>query len=136
MVALVGELAMLKSDPVPVSPTTCGLPCALSMTVNDPLRLPLTVGVNVIAIVQLDPGASEPAQLPVCQKLPLAVIREMGSVLFPTLLSRTVWPGLLVPIGCAENCKEIGLKQTAGADPPPNFTTKASVFPPKTLLNC
>jgi len=45
--------------PVPVSPTVCGLPEALSVNVSEAARLPLAEGVKVTLIVQLAPAATE-----------------------------------------------------------------------------
>jgi len=41
----------LKSAPVPVNVTVCGLPLALSAIVNDPLRAAAAVGVKTIVNV-------------------------------------------------------------------------------------
>ena len=50
--------------PVPVKATFCGLPEALSVNVNVPVRLPAAVGVNFTLIVQLAPGATELPHVP------------------------------------------------------------------------
>ena len=49
--------------PVPDSVTFCGLPEALSVTLNAAGRAPLTVGLKVTLIVQLAPAASEDPQV-------------------------------------------------------------------------
>ena len=59
--------------PVPVKPTVCGLPTALSEMLIVPLRVPVAVGVKVTLIVQLAPAASELPQLSVCAKSPAFV---------------------------------------------------------------
>ena len=41
--------------PMPVSDTTCGLPAALSLIVNEPVRVPLAVGEKDTLIAQLCP---------------------------------------------------------------------------------
>jgi hypothetical protein len=50
--------------PVPVSITECGLPCAESVIISDPLNAPTLVGANVTLIVQLvglaPPGGFNP----------------------------------------------------------------------------
>ena len=43
---------------MPLKPTTCGLPLALSVSVRLPERLPLAVGVNVTLITQLPLAAT------------------------------------------------------------------------------
>lgn len=58
--------------PVPPSVTVCGLLEALSVIVNEPLRVPLAVGVNVTFTVQLELAATLAPQLLVCAKSPLA----------------------------------------------------------------
>src|SRR5579863_5638864 len=44
--------------PVPVSPTVCGLPVALSVTVMAPERVPAAVGLKTTEIAQLAPEAT------------------------------------------------------------------------------
>lgn len=48
---------------VPDSDTDCGLPEALSVTETVALRDPVAVGVNVTAMVQVDPAARLEGQL-------------------------------------------------------------------------
>ena len=45
--------------PVPVSPTDCGLPVALSVIVIDPVCVPVAVGVNVTLMVHFEPAVTE-----------------------------------------------------------------------------
>src|SRR3989442_1656246 len=54
--------------PVPVSDTDCGLPAASSVMFTVAARAPVAAGVKLTLIVQLAPGATEPA--PVGQVLP------------------------------------------------------------------
>ena len=49
--------------PIPLSSTFCGLPAALSVTINEALRVPLAVGLNVTLKVQLEPAANEAPQV-------------------------------------------------------------------------
>jgi len=44
--------------PVPLKPTVCGLPLALSVSVRLPDRVPLAVGVKVTSTTQLAPAAT------------------------------------------------------------------------------
>lgn len=54
--------------PLPVRPTTCGAPTAVSLTVIAPAIDPTAVGANVTVIVQVCPGVSvTPLQLLVCE---------------------------------------------------------------------
>ncbi len=52
--------------PIPVSDTVCGLPLALSVTLNDAVRVPEAVGLKVTLKVQLAPAASEVPHVVVC----------------------------------------------------------------------
>src|SRR6266581_5060092 len=75
--------------PVPVRPAVCGLPLALSATLNVALLVPLAVGVKVTLIVHWAPAATEVPQLLVCPKSPLLVpvmaMLLMFSVAVPVL---------------------------------------------------
>ena len=53
--------------PTPVIATVWGLFCALSLSVNEPLRAPETVGVKVMLMMQLALGAKVAEQLFVCE---------------------------------------------------------------------
>ena len=80
---------------VPVSDTTCGLPLALSLTVSDPVRVPVAVGLNLMLIVQLLPTAREVPQVP---RPPQVKSPEMVSV--PKLMVEL--PVLVKVTSCAE----------------------------------
>lgn len=80
------EVASPKSCPVPLSVTVWGLPAALSVTVRVPVRLPVAVGVKVTLIVQLEPAATEPAQVLVWAKSPEALMRSGVRAPLPGLL--------------------------------------------------
>src|SRR5437899_400098 len=64
-VSEVGErlAVVVGAVPVPVRPTVCGLPEALSVTLQLPVRSPDAVEVNVTVMTQFDPTAKEPPQL-------------------------------------------------------------------------
>ena len=49
--------------PVPLNPTICGLPVALSAMFNVAVRVPFACGVNTTLITQLAPAASVPVAL-------------------------------------------------------------------------
>ncbi len=60
---LVGEKLTAGAVPVPLRPTVCGLPAALSLMLSVPVRVPVWIGVNVTFNVQLALIASELPQL-------------------------------------------------------------------------
>ena len=60
---LVGERLTVAAVPVPERPRDWGLPVALSVMLTEAVRLPLTVGSNVMLIVQLPPAATELPQV-------------------------------------------------------------------------
>ena len=89
----------VKSQPVPLSATVCGLPLALSVIVRFPARAPVAVGVIVTLIVQVfDPavagrvfGLIGHAVAPelVAAKSPEAAIELIVSGPLPVLVSVT-----------------------------------------------
>ena len=48
----------MTSVPTPEAAIVCGLPEALSVTLNVPVLVPIAVGVNVIVMLQLAPAAT------------------------------------------------------------------------------
>ncbi len=65
--------------PVPLKPTVCGEPVALSVIVIDAVRAPVAVGLNVTLIEQVPLTASDAPQLFVSAKSPAFVPpRAMG----------------------------------------------------------
>ncbi len=85
--------------PVPVRLTVCGLPEALSVMLKVPVRVPDAVGVNVTLMVQLAPAATEPPQVSVSAKSPLAAILPViVRAALPLLDSVTVCAALVVPV--------------------------------------
>ena len=54
---------MLKSSPVPVSGTFCGLSPALSVRVRNAVRVPDAVGENVTVTLQVPPEATAAARM-------------------------------------------------------------------------
>src|SRR2546426_12488755 len=92
--------------PVPARDTDCGLPTASSVMFTAAARAPGPAGVKLTLIVQVAPGATEPA--PVGQVLPAAgrasgrggaeIAVVAGSLKKKTLLvSVTLCPALVVP---------------------------------------
>ena len=85
-----GGAVKVKSSPVPVSATVCGLPTALSVMVTTPVLVPVAVGLKVTLRVQLAPAATFEPQVLVWEKSPLAVMPVMLRAAFPVLLSVTL----------------------------------------------
>ena len=89
--------ARVKSTPVPVSASDCGLLEALSENVTVPVRAPATVGEKTIWTVQTAAGASAVPQLLLPEamlKSPVVTIPEMVRGTPPLLVRVTVWLGL------------------------------------------
>ena len=64
---------VLDETPLPLNPTRCGLPLALSVTATLAVRVPVAVGLKVTLIMQLAPAARLARQLVVWVKSPLLV---------------------------------------------------------------
>jgi hypothetical protein len=79
------RLAGLNSTtvPVPVTLTVCGLPAALSVIDNVPVRVPLCVGLKVTLMVQLASAARLEPQVFAWLKSPLAAILVILSAVVP-----------------------------------------------------
>ena len=73
------------TTPVPASATVCVLPPALSEIVIAPVLAPLVSGRKIIDISQAPPAATEPAQVFVWAKSPLAAMLEMAKGPVPLL---------------------------------------------------
>jgi hypothetical protein len=113
--------------PVPDKVMTWGPPDALSVRVTDPERAPAVEGVNVMLRVQLAPAATEPPQVFLCAKLPVAAMLEILSVAPPPLIkimSRGVLvvPTARLPKVILEAVKVAAAAGTAGGGglPPPH----------------
>src|SRR3954469_14642406 len=81
----------------------CGLPAAFSAKLNDPLRVPVVVGVNVTETLQLAPAANDAPQLFTATKSPAAVMLVIASASAPVLVRETSCAGDVVLIVCAPN---------------------------------
>lgn len=102
------------SLPVPLSATRIGLPNALSLIVSVPWRKPTEVGVNVTPIVHLSPGLMlEPQVSLATVKSPLGTTEEMSNLVLRSLVSVTVWEGLVVPTRRLTNVWLAGATATA-----------------------
>jgi hypothetical protein len=62
-VALGFQYRITSCVPAPDRGTVCGLPLELSAILSEAARVPATEGVNITAIVQLAPAASELPQV-------------------------------------------------------------------------
>jgi len=104
--------------PVPVRPTVCGAPDALSAIESVALKLPTEPGVKTTEMGQLEPAASDAPQVFVWAKLvapePPRVMAVMLSAALPVLLSVTVCAALVVPLAEVK-VKEDGARETTGA---------------------
>jgi hypothetical protein len=69
--------------PIPFRLTVCGLPGALSVIDNVPIRLPIFVGLKITLIVQLAPAATLESQVFVWLKSPLATMLVIMSAAVP-----------------------------------------------------
>jgi hypothetical protein len=83
---------------VPLSVILCGLPGASSATINEPVRVPSTMGVNVTLTAQLPPAGSV-EQPPLLAKSPVVVIPEITRGVVLRLVSVTDWGALVAPTG-------------------------------------
>jgi len=91
----------------------------LSVTVIEPVREPVAVGVNVTLIVQDELAARLVPQVLVWEKSPLTAMLEIVRVAVPGLLRVTLCGLLRVPKACEANTKDVGERLAAGAVPVP-----------------
>jgi hypothetical protein len=105
--------------------TACGLPAALSLTLSDAVRVPLAVGLKVILMLQVARAANELPHVWVCAKspalIPVMAIPVMLMVVVPTLVSVTVFAGLVVPMATVPKFRLVG-KSFAVVPTPPSGT--------------
>ena len=109
---------------VPVRLTVCGLPAALSLMVNVPVRVPLAVGVNVTLNVHVDPAATPFPQLSVSAKSPLAEMPVICKGAVPLLERVTVCGALVVPTFWLPKVRLVEESEAPGSRE--IFATKAS----------
>src|SRR5580692_4228285 len=89
---------IVKSVPVPVSGSDCGLPLASSVTVIAPLRAPVVVGVNVTLIEQDMVAASVAPQVFVSAKSPELAMDMIFRVTLPLFFNVIILAGELVVV--------------------------------------
>ena len=113
------DTVVVGAVPVPVSATPCGLPSALSATLNSALKLPAPLGVNVSITVQFAPAARELVQvLPEIAKLlafvPVIPMLEIASVELPVLEIVSVIGLEVTPLVALGNVSDAGENETTG----------------------
>ena len=81
----------LSITPVPPRLITFGLPMPFEVTVTEPVRGPVVLGVKVMLIVQLAPAPREAGHVLVCANSALAVMLEMATALAEVFVRVTVW---------------------------------------------
>jgi hypothetical protein len=94
----------LGAVPVPLKPTTWGLPLALSVSVRLPERLPVAVGVNVTLITQLLLAATgalvlQVVPLAAMAKSPVTAMLVKVRDAVPVLVTVSGLAALVVPTG-------------------------------------
>jgi hypothetical protein len=109
--------ASVKSWPVPLRPTDCGLPVALSVNEMPPEAEPPVGGVKVTATVQLDPAATEVEVEQVVPELarangPVMPIAVKDRLPVPELVTVTDCAALVVPDNWPEKVSEGGVMLT------------------------
>ena len=121
-----GAGVSVKSQPVPVKGTACGLPPALFVIVRVPVRAPMVVGANVTLIVQFAPAAKvagligqalEPVL--VSPKSPEAAMELIVNALVPVLVNVTVCAALVVVSNWPPKLRLVGESPTPGAEAEP-----------------
>jgi len=100
------------TTPVPLKDTCCGLPAALSVTFIAAVRLPETVGLNLILKAQLTPAANELPQVWVSEKsaalVPVIAMPAIVNVVVPTFVNVTDLAALVVPTLTVPKLKLVG----------------------------
>jgi hypothetical protein len=118
------QVTLAGGSAVPVSPTCCGVPLALSATFSVAVSAPVELGVNVTLIMQLPPAATlEPHDGLTCAKsaafapkmlMPMPV-PVMLSAALPVLESVTVCAGEVVPLTSGAKTSKVVLRLAMGA---------------------
>lgn len=86
---LVEERLTAGAEVMPVKPTMCGLPAALSVMMMDPVRLPVAVGVKLTLMTHAPPATTLVPQVFVCAKSPVTTMLVKDKVESPVSLSST-----------------------------------------------
>jgi len=132
--SLVGVIVITTGAvPVPVSFTVCGEFDAVSVTVNEPVRVPVVRGVNVTVTVQLAAAISVVGQLFVCAKSPVAAETVSGVDTLPEFFTVTALPALVVFMVCAANVSLAGVVVTVTTAATPVPVREAVCGAPKAV---
>jgi hypothetical protein len=104
--------------PVPLSGTVCGLPGALSVSVNAAVRVPACEGENVIETLQLAPAASVSPEQPSSTSVKSSVLGTAAlftkSEAEPVFVTVTDCGALVVPVSRVPKVSDVGENETAG----------------------
>jgi hypothetical protein len=107
-----------KYAALPLKFTTCGLPAALSVIVNEPVLLPVAVGVKVTLMVQLAPAGKDAPQVLISPKSPVARMFVIIKGAVPVLLNVTACAALVVPKASLGKVRLVGERVTNGLETP------------------
>lgn len=119
--------------PVPVRLEVCGLPTALSDTLNVPVLVPVCVGLNTTLIVQLDLAAKlAPQVVAEMLKSPVVEAEMPVSDTFCLLESLKVFAALVLPTFVVGKVALAGVS-VAWAVPVPDSGTLCGLFPALSL---
>src|SRR2546422_900668 len=141
---LVGAKVTAGAMPIPASDTDCGLPRASSVMVTVAVRAPVAAGVKLMLIVQLAPGATEPA--PVGQVLPAAKAKSAACAPVMVMLVRlssvaaSFFFLMIRRAPRATLCRyttlfrSVGAKVTAGAMPVPASDTDCGLLAASSVM--
>jgi len=121
---------------VPERLTVCGLPLALSVMLNEAVRLPLAAGAKVTVMAQLPLAATDVAHVLVWAKspalVPITVMPAILNAALPVLVSVTVWVELVVLIVWFPKARLPGAMLAAGT----GDVMAAPVLPPPPQATC
>src|SRR5580698_4679781 len=116
MVVCVVVALTLKSTPVPVRLTVCGLTVALSFTVSVPVRLPVAVGVSTTLMVQVDPAVNVAGQLLLWLKSPVICALPMLTDALPVFVTVTGWEALATPSAVPVKVRLVGVTERTNVE--------------------
>src|ERR1700728_2864683 len=100
----------------------CGLEPSLSLIVTNPVRAPVTVGLNVTLSVQLPFGARLLGQLLFTKKSPVTSMLPITIGVLLTLVRDTVFAALVIPTFSSAKATDAGTRST-----PVEFPTRIRI---------
>src|SRR5438132_1371591 len=110
---------VVDAVPVPVRPAVCGLPGALSVTLQLPVPVPTRRSSDLTLMAQFPPTATELPQLSVSAKSPLVEIVVIAKAAEPVFVSVTVCAALVVPTLWLAKVSEAGERLAVVVDAVP-----------------